>query len=165
MVSSRGWGRFVWGRSLSEAAFEPGETGVDDSYLLGETPEGAGVLVPEGVDLALHACQAFGEGAAVALGLHPAAHRPQLPPHGDQAGEGRQDAGDGGENRSDVLHYWTPPPVDGAAGAGAGAGSWATWAAAAAAGSSLGSGAGDGAAGASASGSASGADWPAESLP
>ena len=110
------------------------------------------MLVPEGVDLALHAGQALREGPPVALGLHPAAHRPQLPPHGDQPGEGRQDAGDGGEDRGDVLHYWAPPP---AVGAGAGAGSWATWAAAAAAASSFGSGAGDGAAGAWASDSGS----------
>lgn len=87
------------------------------------------MLVPEGVDLALHPGQALGEGAAVALGLHPAAHRPQLPPHGDQPGDGGQDAGDGGEDRGDVLHYWLPPPD---VGVGAGAGSWATWAAAAA---------------------------------
>lgn len=106
------------------------------------------MLVPEGVDLALHPCEAFGEGLSVAPRFHPAAHRPELPPHGDQTGERRQDAGDGGEDRGHVLHYWAPPPV---VGAGAGAGSWATWAAAAAAGSSLGSCAGDGDAGASAS--------------
>ena len=116
--------------------FEPRDTGVHDSYLLGETPEGAGVLVPEGVDLTLHAGKALREGVAVALRLHPAAHRPQLPPHGDQPGESSEDAGDGGQDRSDVLHYWPPPPD---VGAGAGAGSWATCAAAAAPGSSFGS--------------------------
>ena len=67
------------------------------------------MLVPEGVDLALHTGQAFGEGLAVAPRLHTAAHRPQLPPHGHQAGECRQDAGDGGENRGYVLHLLGAP--------------------------------------------------------